>query len=172
MITMGSDKLDREVAKRLKLLRLAKRTNVSHACKEMGYSRDTFYRLKKRYKRDGKAGLRPTSRRVPRPERRVPPQVERVILAMTSRNPCWGRERVARTYGHISASGVYIVWRRNNLTTRKRRGCDDPIEPKTKKAVIPKATEEEIRCPFCRRSSGVPPSCARNAGSLSRASSE
>jgi transposase len=45
--------------------------NVSEACRALGYSRDTFYRLKKRYEEGGLEGLREISRRKPNIRNRV-----------------------------------------------------------------------------------------------------
>ena len=50
--------------------------NVSEACRTLGYSRDTFYRLKKRYEEDGLEGA----------EGDQPPQAE-------SPKPCSRRDR-------------------------------------------------------------------------------
>ena len=45
--------------------------NVSGACRTLGYSRDTFYRLKKKYDAEGLEGLKEISRRKPIPKNRV-----------------------------------------------------------------------------------------------------
>ena len=62
---------------KLKLLELADYLrNVSEACKIMGYSRDTFYRVRNRYEEGGLEGLREISRRKPNRKNRVPEEIE------------------------------------------------------------------------------------------------
>ena len=45
--------------------------NVAGACRRLGIGRASYYRWQQRAKESGEAGLRPTSRRQPRPDRRV-----------------------------------------------------------------------------------------------------
>ena len=50
---------DKTVKNKLELLELAdKLNNVSEACKIMGFSRDTYYRLKKAYSESGIEALK------------------------------------------------------------------------------------------------------------------
>lgn len=100
----------RSVNDKLKLLTLAKRPgNVTKACKEMGFSRDSYYR----FKRLGKARLEPKS---PRP--RLAPEVEAEVLKLTREHPEWGKYRVAENLSYaISPNGVRGVWRRHRLST-------------------------------------------------------
>ena len=53
--------------------------NVSEACRTLGYSRDTFYRLKKQYEENGLDGLQEISRRKPNLRNRVPEEVEEAV---------------------------------------------------------------------------------------------
>ena len=54
--------------------------NVSEACRVMGYSRDTFYRVKNAYDTGGMKALMEKSRRKPNLRNRVDPQVEQAVI--------------------------------------------------------------------------------------------
>src|SRR5262245_53283057 len=126
---MGSG-VYRSVEDKLALLNRAKRVGVSQACRELGFSRGHYYRLRRRYESHGKAGLRPKARhRLPR--RRFKSEVVEAILWVTHARPRWSREQVAevvqresgrrwksrwRLRHSPSPTGVYSVWRRHGLT--------------------------------------------------------
>jgi transposase InsO family protein len=99
--------------------------NVSEACRTMGYSRDTFYRIKKLYDEGGVDALREETRRKPNPRNRIPQDVEAAIVALALEQPAWGQVRVASMLAKrgitISPAGVRCVWQRHELETMKKR---------------------------------------------------
>jgi len=112
---------------KLKLLELADYLgNVSEACKIMGYSRDTFYRVKNRYEEAGMEGLREISRRKPNRKNRVPEEIEAAVCELAIEFPAFGQVRTAaklfETREHqISPAGIRSIWLRNDLETKKKR---------------------------------------------------
>ena len=126
--SQGGDEgvLDKAFRSKTGLLALAKQLrNVTRACKEMGFSRDSFYRFQELYKSGGEASLERSSRGKPILQNRVEQHVEDAIVDLALRQPAWGQERVAtklREQGMIvSPGGVRRVWQRHRIETAKKR---------------------------------------------------
>ena len=114
------------IRNKLGLLELASYLgNVSEACRVMGYSRDTFYRVQKAHTEGGLEALMEKSRRVPNLRNRVSEEVEEAVVAHALEYPAQGQKRASdelRQQGvFISAAGVRCVWLRHDLETFKKR---------------------------------------------------
>lgn len=96
---------DKVARRKLSLLELASEmSNVSKACRIMGYSRQQFYEIRRTYQTYGADGLidRLPGARGPHPNR-VAPEVEQAILVHSLDCPTHGALRVAQ---ELSLKGV------------------------------------------------------------------
>lgn len=114
------------IKSRVGLLHLAEQlSNVTRACKLMGTSRDSFYRIKELYTVGGEEALREVSRRKPIPKNRVAPEVEEAVVKMAFDYPAYGQVRACnelRKQGiYLSPAGVRCVWKRNGLEIFEKR---------------------------------------------------
>ncbi len=134
--------------RKLSLLQLAAElSNVSKACKIIGYSRQQFYEIRRNYQMYGADGLidRLPGPKGPHPNR-VEKAVEKAILDYSLKNPSHGCLKVAQQLAlegvQVSSGGVRGVWGRKKLMTKSERLLR--LEQTASKRRI-KLTDEQIR---------------------------
>jgi hypothetical protein len=141
------------------LLHLAEELqNVSQACRVMGVSRDTFYRVKEAKETGGMEALLHKDRRRANLKNRMDESVERAILAFAIENPAAGQVRVSNELRKramsVSPTGVRSVWLRTGLQTFKLRLAalekkvaeEGIVLSEAQVAALERKREEQLEC--------------------------
>jgi transposase InsO family protein len=141
------------------LLNLAEELhNVSQACRVMGVSRDTFYRVKEAKESGGLEALLHKDRRRANLRNRVDEAVETAILAFAVENPAAGQVRVSNELRKqsiiVSPTGVRSVWLRHSLQTfrlrlaalEKESAEKGLVLTETQVAALERKREEQMEC--------------------------
>ena len=79
--------------------------NVSKACKIFGYSRYSFYRLKKLYDEGGESALLEISRKKPNMKNRVADKVEEAVVKLAVEYPAYAQFRASN---ELKKQSVFI----------------------------------------------------------------
>jgi transposase InsO family protein len=152
--------VDQSIIKhKMGLLNLAEELrNVSQACRLMGVSRDTFYRVKEAKQSGGLEALLHKDRRRANLKNRVEESVEQAIVAFALDNPAAGQVRVSNELRKqnivISPTGVRSVWLRHGLQTFRRRLAalekkaaeDGLLLTEVQVAALERKREEQLEC--------------------------
>jgi transposase InsO family protein len=141
------------------LLNLAEELqNVSQACRVMGVSRDTFYRVKEARETGGMEALLHKDRRRANLKNRMDESIERAILAFAVENPAAGQVRVSNELRKrnivVSPTGVRSVWLRTGLQTfrlrlaalEKKVAEEGIVLTEAQVAALERKREEQMEC--------------------------
>jgi transposase InsO family protein len=141
------------------LLNLAEELhNVSQACRVMGVSRDTFYRVKEAKESGGLEALLHKDRRRANLRNRVDEAVEVAVLGFAVENPAAGQVRVSNELRKkgilVSPTGVRSVWLRNGLQTfrlrlaalEKKSAEEGLVLTEAQVAALERRRDEQLEC--------------------------
>ncbi len=141
------------------LLNLAEELhNVSQACRVMGVSRDTFYRVKEAKESGGLEALLHKDRRRANLRNRVDEAVEVAVLGFAVENPAASQVRVSNELRKkgilVSPTGVRSVWLRNGLQTfrlrlaalEKKSAEEGLVLTEAQVAALERRRDEQMEC--------------------------
>ena len=93
----------RSTKEKLSLLKLAESQNISEACRSTGFSRDSYYRIKKQFEKGGIDALRPAKHAAAPSNGRIPSSVVQAVMEISLRDPTLGKDRVSKKIPMVQA---------------------------------------------------------------------
>lgn len=115
-------------------LAAAGQTSMAELCRRFGISRQTGYIWLKRWKKEGKDGMKDRSRRPKKSPSWCGVDTEKLVLDMRAANPAWGGRKIRKrlkVLGHTSvpaASTITGVLHRHGLISATASASADPLQ--------------------------------------------
>lgn len=107
---------------RLKIAQYAQAHGNKPAARAFGTMVKTVRKWRRRYERDGYAGLFDQSRAPKKPARKIPAAQRKKAIELKRRLPSFGAERIKRDFGlNISVKAIRRIWREEGLLKRRRK---------------------------------------------------
>lgn len=102
-------------------LALSKTLSFSQLCSDFKISRETGYKLLKRYNAEGSNGFEPRSKAPKRSPAKTPARIEEKILTVRIKHPTWGARKIR---AHLITQGIVNLPAPSTITDiLKRNGC-------------------------------------------------
>ena len=107
---------------RYRMVMAAEAAGIRAAARLFGCSRNTVRKWLRRYREEGKAGLRDRSRAPKRIPHKTPPEVEQAVLAARDRIPCFGPKRLKQEFGFSCSTGaIGRILKQNGRSRRSKK---------------------------------------------------
>ncbi len=106
---------------RYRLAMAAQQAGIRAAARQLACARNTVRKWLRRYQDQGKAGLREQSRRPRHIPHQTSPAIERQVLAVRRRIPCFGPRRLKRDFDLPCSTGAIARILRQHALTRSRK---------------------------------------------------
>jgi hypothetical protein len=110
--------------------------SISKACRVLGYSRQSYYRYKDAFAKEGYAGLLDKKRKATKRKRSIDAMIEHTVIAYAYRFPEHSKTKASKELGKV---GVYIrpddmntVWVRHDLSNVTARNNTEQVLCKDK----------------------------------------
>lgn len=108
--------------------------NFSALCKRYGVSRDTGYRILKRYNESGEAGLERKNSKPDNSPNKTSEEVEQACLLLRECNPCWGGRKIREAL--LNQGTINVPSEKTINRILNRHGCINPEESAKHKPFI------------------------------------